>query len=168
MKNRRLSNNGGNSPVMDFIKKYGLVIGVLLIGIPYLYRYYVSAQADDEVQALQQDDKTTAAQAANPVTALAGLNKITTRTELHDIARNTAYHFGTNVQIKNADWSSWFNPRGWSENDEKAFNQLKQIKQATSRDLVVKCYYFLTQRDLSSDVRTLLDDEYKKQLPLFK
>jgi hypothetical protein len=159
---------GASSPVMDFLKKYGLIIVGLLVGFPYLLRFYKDQQTLDTINNLEESDKVLAAQNVNPTISQMGLDKITSRLDLQNIARNVAYHLGTSIQTKNASWVSWLNPRGWSENDEKAFQQLKLINYATSLDLVVKCYYFLTQRNLLTDVRTLLDEEYKKQLPLFK
>lgn len=168
MRSREVKKTGGNSSVMEFIKRYGLIIILFLFGVPYLYRYYVDAQRKDNQAEQDAQDKTMATEVENPVKQQEGLNQITTRTDLQDIARNVAYHFGTNVQIKDAGWGSWFNPRGWSENDEKAYLELKKINYASSRDLVVKAYYYLTQRNLLTDVKTLLDDEYKQKLSLFK
>lgn len=168
MTRTRNNNSGGSSPLMEFIKKYALILGVLVLGFPYLMRYFKDQETEDVVNNNQEEEKKSAVQVQNPTTQLTGLNKITTRTELHDIARNVAFHLGTNIQIKNASWGSWLNPRGWTENDEKAYLELKRINYPASLDLVVKCYYYLTQRNMLDDVKKLLDEEYKKKLPLFK
>lgn len=161
-------NNLQNGGFLQVLKDYWYVILGLFLIVPFLIRYLKDANTSITVNNRQEEEKLYKSQNENPVTQLKGLNAITTRVELHDIARNIAFNLGTNVQSKDASFSSWFNPRGWTENDEKAYNQLKKINYVASRDLVTKCYYFLTRRNLMDDVKTLLDDEYKTKLPLFK
>lgn len=169
MRNKTQNKQGGvNSPLMAFLKKYGLILVLGLLGIPYLYRYYVDAEAKDKKAKLDADQQIMQTQVGNPAQEKIGLDLITTRVDLQDIARNVAFNLGTNIQTKNAGWLSWLNPRGWTENDLAVYNELKKINYAASRDLVAQCYYFLTQRDLLVDVKALLDEEYKQKLPLFK
>ncbi|MFV8389802.1 hypothetical protein [Flavobacterium sp. LB1P71] len=165
---RNSQNNPQNGGFLQILKDYWFVILGLFLVVPFLIRYLKDSNTLITVNNQQEEEKLYKAQNENPVTQLTGLNAITTRVELHDIARNIAFNLGTSVQTKDASWSSWFNPRGWTENDEKAYNQLKKINYVASRDLVTKCYYFLTRRNLMDDVKTLLDDEYKAKLPLFK
>lgn len=154
--------------VLELIKTYWFVILGLFLAIPFLIRYLRDANTDITINNQQEDEKLIKVQNQNPTTQKQGLDKITTREDLQLIARNVAYNFGTSIQTKDAGWTAFLNPRGWTENDEKAYNQLKKINYATSRDLVAKCYYFLTRRNLYDDVKTLLDEEYQKKLPLFK
>lgn len=156
------------SGVLELIKQYWFVILGLFLVVPFLIRYLKDANTDITINNQQEDEKLIKAQNENPTTQKQGLDKITTRTDLQDIARNIAYNLGTSIQTKDAGWTAFLNPRGWTENDEKAYNQLKKINYATSRDLVAKCYYYLTRRNLYDDVKTLLDEEYQKKLPLFK
>jgi hypothetical protein len=168
MQRARTANNSRNRPFLEVLNQYWFVILGIVLGLPYLIRYYKNQGTVDIVNDVVQDEKVIKAQNENPTTQLAGLLKITSRVELHEIARNIAYNFGTSIQTKDASWSSWLNPRGWTENDEKAYYQLKRINHASSRDLVAKCYYFMTRRNLMNDVKTLLDEELRAKLPLFK
>jgi hypothetical protein len=170
MQRIRTANNRQNRPFLEVLNQYWFVILGLVLGIPYLIRYYKNQGTEDIVNDVVQNEKVIKAQNDNPVTQLAGLTAITTRTDLHAIARNVAYNLGTNIRTKEVTWldGAFWNPRGLTENDEKTYNQLKKINRASSRDLVVKCYYFMTRRNLMDDVKTLLDDEYKSKLPLFK
>lgn len=165
---RTMQNSPQNGGFLQILKDYWFVILGLFLVVPFLIRYLKDANTSITVNNQQEAEKLYKAQNENPVTQLTGLNAITTKTWIHDVARNVAYNLGTSIQVKDADWSSWFNPRGWTENDEKAYNQLAKITVVSSRDATVKCYYFLTRRNLIDDVKTLLDDEYKSKLPLFK
>jgi hypothetical protein len=159
-----------NASILETLQKYWFLLLVIILGIPYLIRYYKNQAVTDIVNDVVQNEKEIVAQNQNPTTQLQGLNKITTRIDLHEIARNIAYNFGTSVRTKETTIMnlSWWNPKGWTENDEKAYNQLKKINYASSRDLVAKCYYFLTRNNLYDDVKNLLDEEYRSKLPLFK
>lgn len=155
---------------LDMLQKYWFILLAIILGIPYLMRYYKNQAVTDIVNDVVQDEKEIVAQNQSPVTQLAGLNKITTRIDLQTIARNVAYNLGTSIRTKEVTPLNlaWWNPKGMTENDEKTYNQLKLINYASSRDLVAKCYYFITRRNMFDDVRELLDDEYKAKLPLFK
>jgi hypothetical protein len=155
---------------LESLKKYWFVVLAFLLAIPYLIRYYKNQAVNDIVNNVVQDEKEIVAQNQNPTTQLAGLHKITSRVDLHEIARNVAYNLGTSIRTKEVSWTdpAYWNPKGWTENDEKAYNQLAKINYVSSRDLVAKCYYFLTRRDLFKDVRELLDEEYRAKLKLFK
>lgn len=164
----RRQNNLQNGGFLQILKDYWFVILGLFLVVPFLIRYLKDANTSITVNNQQEAEKLYKAQNENPVTQIVGLNAITTKTWIHDVARNVAYNLGTSIQTKDASWTSFFNPRGWTENDEKAYNQLAKITIVPSRDATVKCYYFLTRRNLIDDVKTLLDDEYKAKLPLFK
>lgn len=155
---------------LETLQKYWFVLLALILAIPYLMRYYKNQAVNDVVNDVVQNEKEIVAQNQNPATQLAGLNKITTRVDLQTIARNIAHNLGTSIRVKEISWTdpAFWNPKGFTENDEKAYNQLKKINYATSRDLVAKCYYFLTRRNMFDDVRDLLDEEYRAKLPLFK
>lgn len=167
---RTVHNSSQNGGFLQILKDYWFVILGLFLVVPFLIRYLKDANTSITVNNQQEQEKLYKAQNENPVTQLVGLNAITTRVELHDIARNIAFNLGTNIRTKEVTWldSAWWNVKGLTENDEKAYNQLKKINYVASRDLVTKCYYFLTRRNLMDDVKELLDDEYKAKLPLFK
>ncbi|TRW98502.1 hypothetical protein [Flavobacterium gawalongense] len=167
---RTVHNSPQNGGFLQILKDYWFVILGLFLVVPFLIRYLKDANTSITVNNQQEEEKLYKAQNENPVTQLVGLNAITTRVELHDIARNIAFNLGTNIRTKEVTWldSAWWNVKGLTENDEKAYNQLKKINYVASRDLVTKCYYFLTRRNLMNDVKELLDDEYKEKLPLFK
>lgn len=162
--------NAPQNSFLETLKNYWFVILAMILAVPYLIRYYKNQAVTDIANNVVQDEKEIVAQNQNPTTQLAGLHKITTRTDLHDIARNVAHNLGTSIRNKETSWDSmaFWNPKGWTENDEKAYNQLAKINYVSSRDLVAKCYYFLTRRDLFKDVKDLLDDEYQAKLKLFK
>jgi hypothetical protein len=159
-----------NVGVLELLKNYWYVILGFIIALPYIIKYYKDSQTSIDINNMQEDEKIIKEKASNPVTQLQGLQAITTRTDLHEIARNIAYNLGTNIRTKEVGIfdAAWWNVRGLTENDEKAYNQLKKINYVASRDLVIKCYYFLTRRNLMDDVKALLDDEYKAKLTLFK
>ncbi|TRX06199.1 hypothetical protein [Flavobacterium gawalongense] len=164
---RNASSNGG---ALQLLKDYWLVILGLFLVVPFLIRYLKDASTANTVNNQQEQEKLYKSQNDNPVTQLTGLMEITTKTWIHDVARNVAFNLGTSIRTKEVGLfdSAFWNPKGWTENDEKTYNQLKTITIVSSRDAVVKCYYFLTRRNLIDDVKTLLDDEYKAKLPLFK
>jgi hypothetical protein len=166
----RRQNNPQNGGFLQVLKDYWYVILGLFLVVPFLIRYLKDANTSITVNNQQEQEKLYKAQNDNPVTQLTGLMAITTKTWIHDVARNIAYNLGTNIRTKEVTWldGAFWNPRGLTENDEKAYNQLAKITIVSSRDSVVKCYYFLTRRNLMDDVKTLLDDEYKAKLPLFK
>lgn len=168
MRNNRRKTD--TSPLMEFIKKYWLVLVGVVMGFPILLRYLKDQETVTNQNNVDAAEKNIVIANQNPTTQLVGLNAITTRIELHDIARNVAFHLGTIVRTKEVNPLSlaFWNPRGWTENDQKAYIELNKINYAASRDLVTKCYYFLTRRNLIDDVKELLDDEYKTKLPLFK
>ncbi len=167
---RTTQNSPQNGGFLQILKDYWFVILGLFLVVPFLIRYLKDANTSITVNNQQEQEKLYKAQNDNPVTQLTGLTAITTRVVLHDIARNIAFNLGTNLRTKEVTWldGGFWNPKSWTENDEKAYNQLKKINHVASRDLVIKCYYFLTRRNLIDDVKTLLDDEYKAKLPLFK
>lgn len=164
---RNTSQNGG---FLQTLQDYWLVILGLFLVVPFLIRYLKDANTSITVNNQQEAEKLYKSQNENPVTQITGLNQITSRISLQDIARNVAFHLGTDIRNKETSWldSGWWNPKGWTENDEKAYLELKKITNPESRDLVVKCYYFLTRKNLLDDVKRLLDDEYKQKLTLFK
>lgn len=171
MQRQRTSQNSPlNGGFLQILKDYWFVILGLFLVVPFLIRYLKDANTSITVNNQQEQEKLYKAQNENPVTQLVGLNAITTRVELHDIARNIAFNLGTNIRTKEVTIldGAWWNVKGLTENDEKAYNQLKKINYVASRDLVTKCYYFLTRRNLMDDVKELLDNEYKSKLPLFK
>lgn len=155
---------------LEMMEKYWFIILGLVLAIPYLIRYYKNQAVADLVNNVELDEKQIVSQNKNPITQIAGLNAITSRVDLQTIARNVAFNFGTSIRTKEVGVfdSAFWNPKGWTENDEKAYNQLKKINYVESRDLVAKCYYFLTRRNLFDDVRDLLDEQYKSKLTLFK
>lgn len=167
---RQQKNTSQTGGFLQTLKDYWYVILGLFLVIPFLIRYLKDANTSITVNNQEEEEKLYKSQNENPVTQITGLNQITTRKELQDIARNIAFHLGTDIRNKETSWldSGWWNPKGWTENDEKAYLELKKIKQPESRDLVVKCYYFLTRKNLLDDVKRLLDDEYKEKLTLFK
>lgn len=164
---RNTSQNGG---FLQTLQDYWLVILGLFLVVPFLIRYLKDANTSITVNNQQEAEKLYKSQNENPVTQITGLNQITSRIDLQDIARNVAFHLGTDIRNKETSFldSAWWNPKGWTENDEKAYLELKKINYPESRDLVVKCYYFLTRKNLLDDVKRLLDDEYKQKLSLFK
>jgi hypothetical protein len=170
VRQRNSSLNSSNGGFLEVLKNYWFVILGLFLVVPFLIRYLKDANTGITINNMQEDEKIIKEKASNPVTQLQGLQAITTRTDLHEIARNIAYNLGTNLRTKEAGIldADWWNPRSWTENDEKAYNQLKKINYVASRDLVIKCYYFLTRRNLMDDVKKLLDEQYKAKLPLFK
>ena len=115
--------------VLQMLKDYWFVILGLFLVVPFLIRYLKDANTSITVNNQEEEEKLYKSQNDNPVTQLTGLNQITSRKDLQDIARNVAYHFGTNLRTKESGIfdSSWWNPKSWTENDEKAFLELKKV-----------------------------------------
>ena len=159
--------NGGFLPL---IERYWFVVLGIVLAIPYLVRYYKNQATTEVVNDMVQEEKIIVAENKNPITQQAGLNKITTRLDLQAIARNVAFNLGTNIRTKEVTWtdSAWWNPKGLTENDERAYNQLAKINHESSKILVTKCYYFLTRRNMVDDVKELLDPTLRSKLKLFK
>jgi len=165
---QRTVKNSANAGFLALIEKYWLVLLGLLISIPYLVRYYKNQGTIDFANNIVQGEKVLAAQNENPVSQLGEFNKVTSNVYYHNLARNIAIHLGTDIQTKDASWTSWFNPRGWTENDEKAYNQLRFITNVGQRTTVAKLYYILTRRNMLDDVKKYLDSDLLIKLPLFK
>lgn len=74
-----------------------------------------------------------------------------------DTALSLAHNLGTAY--------SAFDPRSWSENDEKVFKALENVTRAQF-DMIAKLYnqVYAKGKTLSNDLARLLDDEYYKLL----
>lgn len=156
------------SPFMEFIKKYWLIMVGVALAFPYILRYLKDAETQDLINKREENEKQLASANQNPLSQLAELNKITTDPFYHNIARNVAVHLGYDIQTKDASWFDFLNPYGWTENDEKAYNELKKIINSGQKRTVTACYYVLTRRNLADDVKKVLDSDLLIKLPLFK
>lgn len=166
MRNNRQKND--TSPLMEFIKKYWLVVVGVIVGMPFLLRYLKDAQTEGNKNDAEEAEKNLVIANQNPLTQLEELNKITKDTFYHNLARNVAIHFGYDIQTKDSSWLAFLNPYGWTENDQKAYNELKKLVNSGQKRTVTACYYILTRRNLSDDVKKKLDSDLLIKLPLFK
>jgi hypothetical protein len=157
-----------NNGFFELIQKYWVVILGLILGIPVIMRYLRDAETLGNKNNAEEKEKDLVVSNGNPISQLVELNKITSNQFYHNLARNLAIHLKTDIQTKEAPWYAYLNPFSWSENDEKAYNQLKQIANVGQRTTVVKCYYVLTRRNLLDDVKKMLDSDLIVKLPLFK
>ncbi|WDF65654.1 hypothetical protein [Flavobacterium sp. KACC 22763] len=153
--------------LLDFLERYWIIVLAIIFGYPFIKRYIDDQKANYALNDADNEKAMTRVIAENPVTLQEALLKITTRTEVHDIARSIAVAFGTHIQTGDSSFWDKLNPKGWTENDSEAYQQLARIKQPATVELVSRCYYLFTRRDLRKDVRELLDSEYKKKLTLF-
>lgn len=166
MRNNRQKND--TSPLMEFIKKYWLVVVGVVMGFPILLRYLKDQETNTNQNNAEEAEKNLVIANQNPLTQLEELNKITKDTFYHNLARNVAIHMGYDIQTKDAGWGSFLNPFGWTENDQKVYNELKNIINSGQKRTVTACYYVLTRRNLSDDVKKTLDSDLLINLPLFK
>ena len=76
---------------------------------------------------------------------------------LNKAASELAHHLGTKY--------GWWNPRNWSENDEKAYMVLKSLSQPDF-DVVKRLYneVYAKGRTLLTDIVASLDEKYYKKL----
>ncbi|MFV5699003.1 hypothetical protein ACM55H_11605 [Flavobacterium sp. ZT3R17] len=166
---QRKVNNGGESPFLQIISKYWFVILALLLGVPYLVKYYKDAIQAGKADTVANEQKDLALANQNPTTLVAELNKVTINPFYHNLAKNVSIAFGTDVLVKDAPWyTGILYPMSAFENDEDAYNQLKLLKNSGQVSTVSKCYYILTRNDFVYDVKKNLDSQYLKKLPLFK
>lgn len=167
MTNKRKVQSAETSPLMEFVKKYWLVVVGVVMGFPILLRYLKDQETETNKNNVEEAEKNLVIINQNPLTQLEELNKITKDTFYHNLARNVAINMGYDIQTKEATWQ-YLNPFGWTENDEKVYLELKKIINLGQKRTVIACYYVLTRRNLSDDVKKTLDSDLLIKLPLFK
>lgn len=131
-----------------------------------MLRYLKDSQVKNEVNDLEETIKLNVAQNLDPIKQQSELNKITTSPFYQNMARNLAHNLGTLYQSRGG-FLSWFNPRGWTENDKAVYDDLKMLINKGQVTTVSKCYFFLIGKNLREDVTKLLDAELLAKLPLF-
>ena len=94
---------------------------------------------------------------ANDVLSGSGIKEASSQDRFKSYAAQIAKNLGTSY--------SKYDPRYWSENDEKVYELLKDI---TTPDFnIIKQLYFTTYakgRDLSTDLANMLNDKYYRLL----
>jgi hypothetical protein len=165
----KASNQTESVWLLDFLQKYWMLILGTIFAYPYVMRYLRDAQTKKEVNNIQEDEKLLAVKVEHPKTQLDVFNTVTTNTSYHNIAKNIAVALGTDKLNKEAGAIAWtVNPSSWFEDDKKAFDNLRLLINSGQVKTVTELYYDITRRDLSFDVKNLLDEKYLKQLRFFK
>lgn len=155
-----------------FLKKYivyiivSLTLFILLI-FP-LYRFIKrqlfknsqqnnDLQLDEVIETNEINRRIQFVENLQPAVLLNKLDRITPRRDLQNIARQLSHDLGVRYS-DNLDWWSFFDPRGWTENDELVANNL--IKYKDHYNTLALCYYQITNsRSLRNDVIKLLDND---------
>ena len=150
----------------ELIERFWIVILGLILATPVILRYLKDSQVKNEVNDSQEQIKLNVSQNLSPIKQLEGLNKITLNPFYHKLAFSLAHNLGTIYQSRGG-FLSFLNPRTWSENDKEVYNDLKKLTNSGQIKTVVKCYFFITGKNLREDVTRLLDSELLKKLPLF-
>lgn len=163
---RLAGNPEKNTGFLDFIERYWIVILGLLIGIPFMYRYFYDADKKDTINEIEEEIKLVQAANRSPKTQLEQLNKITTNKGYHTWARDIAHAFGTLEQNQN-NWWDFLNPKGWTENDADAYQLLKKVTNTGQKRVLTELYFVLTGKNLQDDVLMLLDKNELMKLTLF-
>jgi len=128
---------------MNFIKKniFPILVILTILGISTLK--LLKRKPKDQTQ--------------NASDILDDLGITTNQATINQDALDLAHHLGT-------AYPKW-DPRSWTENDEQAFDILKNMSQSHF-DLVAKLYHdvYAKGKTLLTDLARLLDDEYYSQL----
>lgn len=147
-------------------KKWLLILIFMLLAIPLIsliYKQIIRQVA--KIKEVQNDVQKEQAfiENQNPIIAANKADKITTNKGVQKAAKDLAHHLGTKYKYTN-HWYSIFNPRGWTENDKAAADIL--LYQRNNYKLLQRLYFeiYTYSRDLSTDIRELLDDDQKKRL----
>lgn len=170
------------SQILDFIKKYWLVITALLVGLPYLKRY-MADQAEKTRQAklqLELDAKKANAQGvvntrqlqnANPLTQNQKRLSITKSKDLHAASLKLASDFGFMQTAQFTNWYDFLNPangsniaRALTENDTAIRETL--VLYRNYFDKLEKLYFEVdtNSRSLRKDILQYLDPDEIKYL----
>lgn len=143
--------------VMDFLLKYGILIGVIIVVFPWLKKYTMNMTASNEETEKELEKDREFQENKAPEVKLSKLEQITSRTDIHAAAESLAHDLGTKYS-DSGSWTDWFDYSGWTENDEAAANTL--IYQNKNYKLVERCYYVVTRsRNLTADVLKYLDGD---------
>ena len=157
-------NNKNNIPfsvqLMEFIKKYWLVITALLVGYPYLKRYLDAQKVKNVASDTMVIKETKLITNASPVVQNDRRSKITVSKELWAASAKLAHDFGFDVADK-GNWYDLLRPSGMTENDVEIRNTL--LKYRNYFPALEKLYYEVdtNSRSLRNDILQLLD---KKEL----
>lgn len=86
-----------------------------------------------------------------------GVTSPTAKDHYKNIALNLAHHLGTKYD--------WYDPRRWTENDQKVYDILKNITRNDFR-IVSKLYFevYAKGRNLSADLASMLDQKLYEKL----
>lgn len=132
--------------IATFLKKYIIaVIAILLLLVLLVVKMFKNKPSDKE----QEADKVI----SNIASSIDEANK----KRLAKLARDVAHHLGTAY--------AWYDPRHWTENDEKVFDLIKNLGQSEF-DVVSIVYHdvYAKGNTLTSDLAKLLDTKYYTQL----
>lgn len=162
----RQTKNLENSGFFDFVERYWIVILGLLIGIPFMYRYFYDADTKNEVNEVEEAIKLNNAVNLTPQTQLKALQKITVNQGYHTWAWKIANALGT-LQLNQNKWYDFLRPSTWTENDADAYQLLKQVTNTGQKKVLSELYFTLTARNLQTDVLNLLDKDERMKLTLF-
>lgn len=149
--------------IMDFLKKYWLIITAILVGYPYLKRYLEAEELKNKLAtaSVEKDTKLLANQ--NPLTQAQKRLKITKSKDLHAASQSLASDLG--VMYSDAgNWYDFMNPRGLTENDTNVRKTL--VLYRNYFNILEKLYYEVdtNSRSLRKDILQYLDADELKYL----
>lgn len=152
--------------VAEFLKKYWYIVLGVLILIPFLYKYF--SKFFNEAKAVQTEQEVKASNIENAIDSpVIQLSKAEAVFKKHKTplrfqaerltnAKQFAHNLGVNY--------SWYDPQGWTENDEDLGKLLK--RQGNNLDVIAELYFsVITQgHNLKTDLLKHLDDDVLKSV----
>lgn len=155
-------NNKNNPPLsvqlMEFIKKYWLVITALIVGYPYLKRFLDTQKVKNIASDSMVVKETKLITNTSPIVQNDRRKKITVSKELWAASAKLAHDFGFDVADR-GNWYDIFRPSGMTENDTEIRNTL--LKYRNYFPALEKLYFEVdtNSRSLRNDILQLLDKD---------
>lgn len=169
MKQKIRSSKGVNSPFLEFVERYWMVICGLLFFAPTILKWLkdiaIESKKDDILNSVEvnnsQNQQAIPALILSKSEVIFAQSKITdekTKKRLMSSASAIAYNLGVNFTDSGSFWDV-FDPRGWTENDEEVGRLL--ILETHNFRVIEKLYFnvYTRSRNLSNDVLKLVDKD---------
>jgi hypothetical protein len=155
--------------IMEFLKKYWMIIAGLIFVFPMIKRYLAQQKAyneehqqqilvDAKMKEVQIIKETRYINNLDPKKQLTERQKITGSKELWAVSTKLAHDFGI-IYSDNNNWYDFLNPKGYTENDVAIADAL--IKYRNYFDKLEKLYFQVdtNSSSLRKDILKLLDTD---------